>query len=305
MNELQEVRMMLRNWLAIPAAVFLVSASTLAHAALSHTWVAYYGNDSNSGTVSSPYADFQTAANNTAAGGIVSVLTPGDFGAVSITQSITIDGTGGGSIGFTGSEGIYINAPTSATVVIRNLTIDGEGEGIDAIFFEQGMNLVVDGCRMEGFSDIGVGVGSTTTMNVVIRDTTIVGGELGVRTFQSDGEVPYDHVSLQNVTIQGASTAGVFTRNGSVAITDSMISENYVGLEADTSAVLTAERTMLYYNQSGVCVYNPGTIRLSNTDILGNVTGIANCGGTVASAGDNPVAGNPTTYAPTGTVTLQ
>jgi hypothetical protein len=295
--------MKIRSILLLPAAMLLCASALLGQA--THTWVSATGSDSNNGTYAHPYADFATAVANTAVGGIVSVEGPGDYGAVTITQSITIDGTGGGSITFTGEEGIYINATTTSSVILRNLVVNGVGQGVDAIYLAQGLNLVIDGCRLEGFTDIGVGVESTSAQNVVIRNTVIQGGQLGVRTFQSSGSVPYDHVTLQNVTIQGASNAAVFSRNGGLAIIDSMIAENNIGVQVDTSAVMTVERSMIYDNTTGVCAYTLSTIRLSNTDIMGNTTGLGSCGGTIASAGNNPVAGNPTTNPPNGTVTLQ
>src|ERR1700691_5869110 len=84
------------------ASLLLLAASLPAHGLSTHTWVSATGNDANSGTATSPYADFATAVANTAAGGTVSVLGPGDYGPVTITQSITIDGTGGGTINLAG-----------------------------------------------------------------------------------------------------------------------------------------------------------------------------------------------------------
>jgi hypothetical protein len=253
---------------------FILLATPLLHATAAHTWVASYGNDTNLGTQTSPYADFATAVANTSVGGIVSVLGPGDYGPVTLTQSITIDGTGGGSIGFTGGEGIYIDATsTGATFVIRNLTIDGEGTGSDAIFLAStgptiSSSLVIDGCRLEGFTQIGVGVGSNGPMNVVVRDTTIAGGTLGVRTFQSSGAVAYDLVNLQNVTITGASSAAVFSRNGSMAIDHSVMTESAIAVEADTSAAINVSNSVISFNGTDSEAFSPGVISLNPNNTL-------------------------------------
>ncbi|MGB0064335.1 MAG: hypothetical protein WBP85_07800, partial [Terracidiphilus sp.] len=249
------------NRLALSAAVLLFSVSTVAHALSTHTWVSATGNDANSGTATSPYADFATAVANTAAGGTVSVLGPGDYGPVTITQSITIDGTGGGSINFAGDgEGIYISPGGAANIVLRNLSIDGGGTGSDAIFIASAgttnvLNVVIDGCLIAGFADIGVGLGSESPMNVVVKNTTIIGGELGVRTFQNGTSAfnGNDTVTLDHVTIQGASSAAVFTRNGDLQVFYSVITQSAVGLQADTYAVLSAANTAITSNQVGVC----------------------------------------------------
>jgi hypothetical protein len=282
---------------AVPV-LFLFAASLFALPA--HTWVATNGSDANSGTALSPYADFATAIANTAPGGIVSVVGPGDYGPITITQSITIDGTNGGSIGFTGGEGIYISPGSNANIVLRNLAIDGEGVGSDAIFIASAgttniVNVVIDNCHIEGFTQIGVGLGSESPMYVTIKDTTIQGGTLGVRTFQSSGNVVYDHTSLDHVTIQGATSAGVFTRNGNVDISNSNITgsigTNVVGIQADTNATIHTENTMITSNTDGVCIYSGSTATLHNTNIYDNTTNIEACGGVVsgvAGAGPSP-----------------
>ena len=281
---------------AAPLFLFAAFASALP----AHTWVSASGSDANTGTAISPYADFATAVANTAPGGIVSVMGPGDYGPLTITQSITIDGTGGGSIGFAGSgEAIYIDVGANTNIVLRNLNIDGGGTGIDAIFIASAgttniVNVVIDGCHLEGFAQIGVGLGSGSPTYVTVRNTTIQGGTIGVRTFQNGTAGPvtaYDHVLLDHVTIQGATTAGVFTRDGNVDISNSNIVQSLVGIQADSSATLSVESTMITSNTNGVCIYSGSTVVLRNTDLYDNGTAVESCGGTAegaAGAGPSP-----------------
>ncbi len=284
------------------ASVFFFAASLAAQA--SHTWVSATGNDSTgNGTTAKPYASFQEAVNNTAAGGMVSVLGPGDYGAVSITQAVTIDGTGGGSIAFTGSEGIYIDAPITASVVLRNLVVNGVGTGIDAIFGESFLNLTIDGCLLEGYTDIGIGVGSTSAENVLIRNTVIVGGTLGVRTFQSAGEVPYDQVTLDHVTIQGVNqtsglggSAAIFTRNGKFDISNSNVTQSNIGIQADTDANINMANSILTDNTIAICTYSGSTATLNNTSLYDNAaTTNSSCSGqiegSVSNEGPSPKTG--------------
>jgi hypothetical protein len=279
----------------VPSVSLLVFAASLS-AASAHTWVSATGNDSTgTGTTAKPYATFQTAMNNTTAGGLISVMGPGDYGPVSVIQSVTIDGTGGGSISFTGSEGIFVNPGAAASVVLRNLTIDGTGVGTDAIFVSSNtstptaftVNVVIDGCRLEGFTQIGVGVGSIGLENVVVRNTTIVGGTLGVRTFQSSGEVPYDQVMLEHSTIQGATSAGVFTRNGPVDIRDSVITQSLTGIQADTAATINVQNSNITGNTNGVCIFTASTAVIgTSTLVADNTTNIeTTCGGSVQGMG--------------------
>jgi len=285
------------------ASASLLFASTSLTALPTHTWVSATGNDANAGTPTSPYADFATAVANTAADGTVSVMGPGDYGPVTITQSITIDGTGGGSINFAGDgEGIYIDSGANANIVLRNLSINGGGTGSDAIFIASSgttntINVVIDGCLIAGFVDIGVGLGSESPMYVTVRNTSIQGGELGVRTFQNGTTGPvtsYDHVTLDHDTVEGATVSGVFSRNGNVDILNSTISGNTgslaTGIEADTYATFNVQNSVISSNTEGVCMYvNSTAIISTNSAVVDNTTNIEACGGVVTgSAGAGP-----------------
>ena len=60
-----------------------------------------------------------------AAGGEIDALDSGDYGPVTITKAITLDGGNVAYIGAAGSNGITISAGPNDVVIIRNLRIDG------------------------------------------------------------------------------------------------------------------------------------------------------------------------------------
>jgi Right handed beta helix region len=253
----------------VTTIVLALMVTPLLEATSSHTWVAGNGNDGNPCTFSQPCATFQVAHTNTTAGGIVSVLSPGDFGPITISKAITIDGGGlGGSITFTGGEGIYITAGTADTVILRHLTINGLNTGQDAIYLSQALNLLIEDCDLENFVSIGLGVQSLSANSIVVRNTRIVGGQLGVRTFQSSGMVPYDIISMRNVTISGATSAAVFSRNGQLEISDSVITQSAIGLEADTNAFINVANSVISYNATDEEFFpnTTGGIFLSNNN---------------------------------------
>jgi Right handed beta helix region len=231
-------------------AIFLaLMATPLLEATTFHTWVGGNGNDANPCSVSQPCATFTAAHNATSPGGVISVLSPGDFGAVTITKSITIDGGAiGGSITFTGGEGIYITAGTSDTVILRHLQVNGLNTGTDAIYLSQARYLIIEDCDVEGFTSIGLGFQSLSAANVTVTNTRIIGGQLGVRTFQSSGGVPYDVISMRNVVVSGASSAAVFSRNGTMEISDSLITQSAIGVEADTNAFINVANSVVSNN---------------------------------------------------------
>src|SRR5881396_3133966 len=75
-------------------AVFTLAAMTLVQAQATRTWVSGVGDDVNPCSRTAPCKTFAGAISKTAAGGEISVLDPGGFGAVTITKAITLNGEG-------------------------------------------------------------------------------------------------------------------------------------------------------------------------------------------------------------------
>src|SRR5579871_3029423 len=111
----------------IKVLTFVLLWAGLAGAQASRTWVSGVGDDANPCSRTAPCKTFAGAIAKTAALGEINVLDPGGFGAVTITKSITIDGSGGSIAGVlvTGTNGIVVNAGTNDTVVLKNLDING------------------------------------------------------------------------------------------------------------------------------------------------------------------------------------
>src|SRR3989454_5909831 len=102
------------NLLACLAIVLL--GPTLLSAQATRTWVSGVGDDANPCSRTAPCKTFAGAISKTATGGEIDALDPGGFGAVTITKSITIDGTTGagfGSILASLVTGVIINTGTT------------------------------------------------------------------------------------------------------------------------------------------------------------------------------------------------
>src|SRR5258705_12768548 len=121
------------NLLAV--LVFTCAFASLAQAQATRTWVSGVGDDVNPCSRTAPCKTYAGAISKTAAGGEITTLDPGGFGAVTITKSMTIDGTKGqghGSILASNVNGGVINdsasaTPNTAIVTLRNLSINGAG----------------------------------------------------------------------------------------------------------------------------------------------------------------------------------
>ena len=95
-------------------SIMLSCAMALTTAAFSQTWVSNTGSNSNPCTMAAPCLTFQRAVNVTPAWGQVRVLNAGDYGSVTITQAIRIDGGGLVSNVTTSGSSITVNTPAGS-----------------------------------------------------------------------------------------------------------------------------------------------------------------------------------------------
>src|SRR6202521_5545017 len=128
--------MVKRNVMKLFVTVLL--GTSLASAQATRTWVSGVGDDANPCSRTAPCKTFAGAISKTAVGGEIDALDSGGFGSVTITKSITIDGTGTlASIVAAGTNGISINiteaTDTAKSVRLRGLSINGAGSGLNGI----------------------------------------------------------------------------------------------------------------------------------------------------------------------------
>src|SRR5215218_6852512 len=118
------------------------------------TWVSGVGDDANPCSRTAPCKTFAGAISKTAVRGEIDTLDPGGFGAITITKSITIDGgigPGLGGILASGTSGVIINAASTDTVTLRNLSINGGGSGIAGIRILSAGTVVIENCAIFNF----------------------------------------------------------------------------------------------------------------------------------------------------------
>jgi hypothetical protein len=159
-------------------AAISIASSSLAYAqTATRTWVSGVGDDVNPCSRTAPCKTFAGANLKTAKGGEISVLDPGGFGAITITKSITIDGTGTmASILVSVVNGIIINitdrADTAKSVRIRGLSLNGLSTGLQGIKVIAASKVFVEDTVIDGFAD-GIGVAASGGTRVFVKDTTI------------------------------------------------------------------------------------------------------------------------------------
>src|SRR5277367_3948938 len=155
--------------LLICAALLLALQVSASHAQATRTWVSGLGDDVNPCSRTAPCKTFAGAISKTAAGGEISVLDPGGFGAVTITKAITIDGGGGqvASVLVSGTNGIVVSAGAGHTVTLRNLRINGLAGtptgGLNGVQFLSGAALHIENCFIFGFTQNAININTTSS----------------------------------------------------------------------------------------------------------------------------------------------
>jgi hypothetical protein len=272
-----------------------------AHAQLFHAWVSHNGNDGNNCTEAFPCATFTRALSQIGDGDEVSCLDSGNFDALTVTISVTIDCRGTlptnlapGGVYNCANYSIVINAP-GKVVTLRGVNLWGAsfcssgGIGIQAA-----AAVRIEDCIIENFAHGGIADTRTTGLTRLVIKNTIVGnnGSAGIVV----AAAAKNSVVLDNVQSVGNSYGIAVATGNNVVISNSVMSQNTIaGIEADPGAQVHVENTKISHNVS-YGIYAVGTVTLANSDIAFNTSSIF---GPTTSFGNNRLVGNGGGTAPT------
>ena len=203
-------------------AAMTFALSSMAHAQATRTWVSALGDDANNCGRTAPCKTFAGALSKTARGGEISVIDPGGFGFVTITKSVTIEGTGTlASIIGAATNGIVINitdtADAAKAVRIRGLSINGGGTGLQGIKVIAARRVVVEDTVIDGFTD-GITVAGPSGTQVFVKDTTIRNNSgAGISVASGGSQVAMSRVTVvYNGTGLAAATGAIISFNNNV-----------------------------------------------------------------------------------------
>lgn len=240
---------------------------------------------------------------------------------------MTIDGIGGGasSILGSGTNGININAAATDVITIRNVQINGAGTGINGIRVLCAKAVHIENCEIYNFSTNGVlvdltgGTAPPANVEIFIKNCTFrninptAAGGNGAVLVKPPAGVNVA-LSMENTSME-TSLFGLRVEDRGTATLKSCFSGNhvnhgYLAVGVAAAATINLENCVAANNNnnaasSGVQAFGPsGSVRLSNSTVFGNRTGIiTQGGGALISFGNNRVSGNGTnaTTAPTST----
>ena len=284
-------------------------------------WVSVNGNDANDCTRATPCRTFSGTLAKISPGGELDILDSGDFGPVTINKSVSLVSSGPlGGIQIGTGTAITINAGANDKVVLRGLTIDGLGTGLNGISFVSGGSLYIEDCTINNFSQYGLdfaptnGTGKLFITTSLVRNTGVgtTGGAVHLIAATGQGFVAaVDGLRSEN-SVFGlkAETLGVITVRNSLATNNGYSGFSAVTPSGSSSGALRMliENSVTTHNgTNGVVASGPGSIvTISNIVVTNNQTGLnAASGGSIISFGNNKVQGNTTDGTPSQTIPNQ
>jgi hypothetical protein len=245
---------------------FILAVCSLAQAQAVRTWVSGVGDDLNPCSRTAPCKTFAGAISKTFINGEIDCLDPGGFGAVTVTKSITLDGSGTfGSILASNTTGVTINIAVSAndplrTVTLRGLSINGAGQS-GTVGTRTGINgvnvttngataLFVEDCVIFKFTQNAIkATNLTSTFNLFVRNSVL-------------------RDNAQAGISMSTTTAGVFMRG---TIDNSHLNGNQNGINAGANSRISVDNSSLSGNT------NAGALAKSLTAANLAVVNLANC----------------------------
>ncbi len=307
------------NILAVTVMTLMVAS--IASAQATRTWVSGVGDDVNPCSRTAPCKTYAGAISKTAVHGEISTLDPGGFGAVTITKSITIEGTQGqgyGSILHSATTGVSINfdfftavGEVQKSVRLRNLNINGSGgssaanSGLRGIRITggaaaTGTEVTVEDCILDGamgnpgrgIEDFRQGGGVLTVLNTTIRN--MAGAAIVVDPAPSTTSVKV------MIAHSNANTCGFgfnFGSNVKATIYDSTLhnitNAGVFAVATGGTTEVSVDHCIINNNGTGVSASSANTVvRVSNSTLMNNTTLFtAAGGGQVLSYGNNQAAG--------------
>ena len=265
--------------ISIVVALWTCVLTSAAFGQATRTWVSGTGDDANPCSRTAPCKTFAGAISKTASAGIIDALDPGGYGTVTITQPVTIEGTGTlASVLASGVQGIVVNitAGSGRDVVLRDLQINGSGTtlGINGINFIAGDSLTVEHCSVQQFSTTGILFQPDSNAKLKVADSFVYLSTIGIRS------APV-----------GAVTA--FTN-----IWNTTLHKNNTGLRSDSNSKMTVRHSDVA-GSGGDCVFGTGT---AATFVMIDSSVVDNCGtGIHADGATTSVFANDSTITSSGT----
>ena len=282
----------------------ILSIPFIASAQANRTWVSGTGDDMNDCSRINPCRTFAGAILRTNLGGEINAVNPGGFGGITISKSITIDGSGTSSSILAGgsSQGILINitaaSDSAKTVRLRGISINGMGTATDGIRITAAGQVFIEDVIIDGVGRHGINIGGSGAYVSVARSTIRNATKFGIN-LEPGGTAPTAMLAMESTQVSTCE-AGLFAGRGtSATVRDTAFLHNLTGVAAqDADVMLTS--CIVAHGDRGLLARTNSAIRISLTTVTRNQTGLVPTGsGKIISFRNNIVHGNGTDGSPT------
>jgi hypothetical protein len=289
---------------AVGLALSGVLSAAPVQAQNARSFVSGHGNDANPCTLAAPCRTFAGALAVTNAKGEIDILDAAGYGAVTINKAISIIDDGVGEAGVVAAAGnaITVNAGVNDKVVLRGLTIDGQGSGGEGIIFNSGKTLEIINCVVRNFTSSGIDIATTAATTFFITDTIVSdNGANGIAVEPAGAGTAEGHiertVAVNNnngILVLGSNTTGATVN---VTISNSVASGNtspgILSITLGAATTVMVINTKSNNNGYGYYTGSNGVMWIAGSAATTNVNyGVYRSGGSMFSFGDNYFIGN-------------
>jgi hypothetical protein len=198
------------------------------------------------GSVSNPCRTLQDAFAVTAAGGVIDVLDPGNYGPVNITHAVSIQGHGFAGIAVT-SGNSAVTVTTSDPVSLDGLLLDGAGVASFGIYEASSAGtLQILNCVINGFYD-GILIEPTTgnVAYITIKNTTVLNSVNAGLYFTPDYSASAYGV-LDQVTANSNKYGMYFDASQTSGTLQVQIDNSHAAFNSNTGAVVNPGNGAIY-----------------------------------------------------------
>ncbi len=293
----------------------LVFGASLANAQSSRTWVSGVGDDINPCSRTAPCKTFASTMSKTAINGEIDALDPAGYGTITITKSLTIDGTGtlAGILASSASAAVTVNLTTNSVddplriVRLREISMNGTGESGTAgtRTATRGINIssanttqpkvVIEDCVIDNFVNEGILFAANGGDLVVEHSYIRNNGTAGIRGDSAGANTIFMAIN-NSYSVLNAQEGIRLEDSVQATATHSTFSNNTLNGVATVATTGTTELNLdlnriSNNRQFGVISAGAlGTIRLSGNEITNNTTnGISISAGSVCTNQKNHI----------------
>jgi hypothetical protein len=271
----------------------LAACCGTAEAQVARVFVSVNGNDANvCSNIATPCRTFGGGITQVDAQGEVIVIDSGSYAGATITKSVKIN-VAAGVVAFSGLP-ITVDPGAGGTVVLRGLTIKAATPGSGTGITQESGTLFVENTVVDGWGFAGLDVKAAAERLFVKRSVFRNQSSHGIAITFSAMQYAIDRSFFENNGSVGLSLFG-----GRGRISNSVMTRNGYGAWVSNSGEANFQRCEVSGNTiTGLRVANGATLRVSDSEIVGNVLGLENfVGGSVATLerfGNNALRGNTT-----------